>query len=282
MKNLSRVMGVIWIITSLLWSGFGIAGLFYGLNWLENLGMGLDGNLELIIDSLDPVHELVLEATDIVSSTQASLSTVQLSMHDTSVALADARPLLWTTTKVITTDVPEALDGVQESMPSLIETAKSVDETLTWLSGFGFTIPNPFGADWSYDLGIDYAPEVPLDQALEKISSNLEGVPEDLRNMKESLDDADANLVIVSDDLALLAGDLENMNAQIAEITPPLESFAGNIEEIQASFNDVRETLPKSLGTVRKVTMAVLALLIVTQVPSLYMGWILVSGKLHD
>jgi prefoldin subunit 5 len=282
MKNLSRIMGGIWITTSLLWVGFGVAGLLYGLNWLENLEMGLDDNLQLIVDSLDPVHVLALEAMDIVSSTQASLTTVQLSVHDASIALADARPLLWTTTKVITTDVPDALDGVQESMPSLIETAKSVDETLTWLSGFGFTIPNPFGADWSYDLGINYNPEVPLNRAMEDMSGNLEGVPDDLRKMKESLNDADANLVIVSDDLALLATDLETMNQQIADISPQIESFSRNIEDIQASFRNVQETIPQSFRTAQKVAVAVLVLLVVTQLPSLYMGWILVQGKLDN
>ncbi len=279
-KDLSRVMGMIWIVTSLLWAAFGVAGLLYGFSWIDSIQVSLDDNLTKVTESLDSVHSLVNGTTDVVSATYQSLETVQRSTHDVSIALADARPLLWTTTKVVTIDVPDALDGVQDSMPSLIETAKSVDETLTWLSNFQFTIPNPFGADWSYDLGINYDPGVPLDQALADMSGNLEGVPEDLREMKESLSTADANLVIVSDDLALLAGDLETMNQQISDINPELESLAENIENVQLSFQEIQEEIPESFETARRVIGLILGLLIFTQLPFIYMGWLLVSGEI--
>lgn len=280
MKNLSRVMGVIWIITSLVWAALSIAGLFYGLRWLEKLETGLDANLKLAINSLDSVHGIVVATTDVISSTQNSLASVQLSVHDASIALSDARPLLWKTTKVVTIDVPDALDGIQESMPSLISTAKAVDDTLSWLSGFGFTIPNPFGADFSYDLGIDYDPAVPLDQAVEDMSANLEEVPDDLRAMKESLNTADENLVVISDDLAFLAGDLETLNKQIADTSPRLDSLANNIVDIQGSFQDIQADFPRSLTTARKLMISILVLLVFTQLPSLFMGWTLASGKL--
>lgn len=279
-KDLSRMMGAIWIIASVLWAALGVAGLLYGFTWLNDLQDNLNENLSKVNESLDSVHSLVVDATDIVSATHQSLETVQQSTHDVSIALADARPLLWTTTKVVTLDVPDALDGVQDSMPSLIETAKSVDETLIWLSNFGFTIPNPFGTDWSYDLGISYDPDVPLDQALEDMSSNLEGVPEDLREMKESLNTADKNMVVVSDDLALLAGDLETMNQQIADIDPELKSLANNLENVQLSFQEIQEKIPDSFKTAERVMGMILGLLVFTQIPTIYFGWLLVNGAI--
>ena len=170
----------------------------------------------------------------------------------------------------------------EDSMPSLIETAKLVDETLTWLSGIGFTVPIPFGQDWSFDLGIDYAPEVPLDQALEDMSGNLEEVPDDLRGMKESLSTADSNLVIVSDDLALLAGDLETMNQQLADINPQLELLGENIENVQVSFREIQEKIPASFRTAKIVIGLIFGLLVFTQVPSSYLGWLLISGVINS
>jgi hypothetical protein len=218
---------------------------------------------------------------DVVSSTQQSLTTVQQSTHDVSIALADARPLLWTTTKVVTLDVPDAIEGVQESMPSLIETAKSADETLNWLSNFKFSIPNPFGTAWSYDLGISYNPEVPLDQALEDMSGNLEGVPDDLREMEESLSTADSNLVIVSDDLAILAGDLESMNRQITDINPQLEGFASSLLDVQKNVQNIQSGLTKNFSTIRNIVSFILCLIVLTQIPSLYWGWVLVKGGIQ-
>jgi prefoldin subunit 5 len=273
-------MGVIWIIASVLWVVLAIVGLFYGLAFLERMQTDLGNNLELVIESLDSVHSIVDESTDVISSTHQSLETVQSTMDDASTALNDLRPLLWRTRRVVTDDIPEALDGVQESMPSLIATANSVDETLTWLSNFGFTIPNPFGTDWSYDLGINYAPEVPLDQALDTIHGNMEGLPEDLRKMKGNLNTADDNLVTVSDDLARLADDLDEINQEIADINPQLDLLAANIESIQDSFREIQDGIPGAITTARRVMIIVFGLIVFTQIPVLYLGWILVSGEL--
>ena len=277
-RTISRIMGTIWIIASVLWAVLAIVGLFYGLSFLERMQSNLENNLKLVIDSLDSVHSIVDETTDVISSTYQSLETIQGTMGDASTALDDLRPLLWRTRRVVTDDIPEALDGVQESMPSLIATAKSVDETLTWLSNFGFTIPNPFGPDWSYDLGINYAPDVPLDQALDTIHGNMEGLPEDLRKMKGNLNTADDNLVTVSDDLARLADDLEDINRELADINPQMDLLAAKIESIQDSFGEIQDGIPRAITTVRRVMTVVLGLIIFTQIPALYIGWVMVSG----
>jgi hypothetical protein len=271
-------MGIILIIASVMWAILAIAGLFYGLKFLERLQTDLGANLDLVIDSLDTVHSLIGESTDIVSSTIQSLDTVQDTMSDASIALSDLRPLVWRTKLVVTDDLPEALEGVQESMPSLIATAKSVDETLTWLSNFGFTVPNPFGPDWSYDFGIDYEPEMPLNQALETTSGNLEGLPEDLRNMKESLKSADDNLEIMSDDLAQLASDLEDVSQEIADINPQLSLLSEDIVSIQESFRGVQEKIPGTIKTARRIIIVVFGLILFTQIPALYLGLRMTSG----
>ncbi len=279
-KNVSRVIGVIWISISLLWAGLGIAGIYYISSWLESTQASLTNNLTLVVDTLESVSVLVDGSTNVISSTHQSLATTQVSVHDASTTLADLRPLLWNTTKVVTVDVPDALDGMQDSIPSLIETAKSVDDTLTWLSNFNLTIPNPFGSDWTYDLGITYNPSVPLDQAMEDMSQSLENVPEELRELDESLATTDANLIIVSDDLAYLAGDIEILNEQIQEIVPQMEGLAGNIEEFQATFVEAEESIPESFAFAQKILLAILGLLILTQVPTMFMGGLLISGVL--
>jgi len=221
-KQISRFMGIFWIVVSLLWAGLGLWGLTAGMEWLSATQSALDENLSLMVDSLDSVEGLILETTDVVSATSQSLTTTVSSLENASIAVADMRPLIWQTSKVVTEQVPDALDGVQDSMPTLIATAKSVDETLRWLSSFGFTVPNPFGADWTYDLGINYAPEVPLDQALEEMSGNLEGTPDDLRAMEDDLDTVDADLLLIRDDLTQLSEDIAVLNAQLQQANPQL------------------------------------------------------------
>jgi len=223
---------------------------------------------------------MVYETTDVISSTQESLSTVQVAVHDSSVGLNNLRPLLSNTTKVVTTDVPDALDGVQNSMPSLIETAKTMDETLTWLSDLEFTIPNPLGRDWRFDLGITYEPGVPLDQALEDVNDKLVNIPENMRDMDESLSTADRNLILVSDDLEYLADDVERMSEQIQDIVPQMEILGENIESVQNRIEVVQASLPATFKTIQNRMIFIFGLLIFSQIPSLYMGGLLTSGAL--
>jgi len=201
-NNLSRVVGAIWLVTSIFWGILGVMGILYVSSWVENMQSKLEVNFLVIDETLNSVGDVINETGAVISSTNQSLGTLQNSLSDASTTLSDIRPLIWKTTKVVTTDVPDALDGVQVSMPSLIETAKSVDETLTWLSNFEISIPNPFGRDWNYDFGISYNPEVPLDLALESMSQNLVDIPDELRDLDRNLSDTD----ILRPDMPHLAG----------------------------------------------------------------------------
>jgi hypothetical protein len=281
-NRISQVMGAIWIATSLLWAIAGVLGLIYGLRWLENTKLGLDKNLDLMADSLGSIENLVGESTNVISSTYQSLETVSASTADASVAITEMRPLIWKTTKVVTEEIPNALDGVQDSMPSLIETAKSVDETLNWIANFKIVIPIPLTSDYVFDFGVNYSPEVPLDQALEKMSGNLVEVPDDLRAMETDLDNLDTNFLLIRDDLSQLSDDLVLLNESIAEINPKLNEIAVNISDIQVSIVEMQAKLPASFTQAQTIFKMIMGLLLVTQIPSFYLGWILVRGALFS
>jgi len=281
-KQISRVMGGVWIFTSFSWAVLGVLGLIYGLSWLESTESKVDEKFGLLVDSLDAAENLVTESTKIISATHQSLDNIGNSTEDASSTLTDMRPLIWKTTKVVTEDVPTALEGVQDSMPSLIETAKSVDETLNWIANFQIVIPIPFRADYVFDFGISYAPEVPLDQALENMSGNLEGVPDDLRVMEEDLDNLDANLLIIRDDLSLLSNDIETLTDQIASVNPRLNALAARISDIEESFSEIQNTIPISFEKVKNILIGVMGLLLLTQIPSFYMGWLLIRGSVFS
>ena len=281
-KNLSQVMGVVWILISILWAGLGVAGIIYLSEWLDGLQTSLDDNITIVVETLETIDGIVADSASVISSTHQSLGTVQVSVHDASVSLSELRPLLWKTTKVVTTEVPDALDGVKESMPTIIETAKSVDEALTWLSSLKLTIPNPLGSDWEYDLGIQYSPDVPLDRALNNMSSSLDEIPDDLRDLDESLAKADSNLLLVSDDLAYLAGDIERMNREVDELVPRMEEIRIKLNSVQTEIEGTQNRIPESFKKARNIILAILGLVILTQVPSIFLGSLFVSGVLFS
>jgi hypothetical protein len=277
-KNISRIVGVIWIVTSLMWGILGAMGLIFISGWVESAQSKLEVNFLVIDETLDSVRDVIIETSDVISSTNQSLGTLQNSISDASTTLSDIRPLIWKTTKVVTSDVPDALDGVQESMPSLIETAKSVDETLTWLSNFKITIPNPFGSDWNYDLGISYNPEVPLDQAMESMGQNLVDIPNELRDLDQNLSDTDNNLKVVSEDLSQLSDDINNTNERIEGVVPRIDGFIGHMDDVQISLRETQSSVVIFFDHCKRVLTVILILLIISQIPSMYLGIQLVRG----
>ena len=277
-KDLSRIVGALWIITSFMWGVLGVMGILSISSWVESAQSKLEVNFLTIDQTLESVRDVINETSAVISSTNQSLGALQNSISGASITLSDIRPLIWKTTKVVTLDVPDALDGVQVSMPSLIETAKSVDETLTWLSNFKITIPNPFGPEWNYDLGISYNPEVPLDQALESMGQNLVDIPDELRDLDQNLSDTDNNLKVVSDDLALLAVDIKNTNERIEEVVPRIEIFIGDVEDVQTSLRETQTSVFEFLDIGQKVLKGILVLLIISQIPSIYIGILLMRG----
>jgi len=272
-------MGLIRLFVSLIWIAISIAGIYFGDDLIQYSHNLLDRNLTLVIENLGVVDNLLEESGEVLLSVEESLDTVRDAMVDVTFTLTDTRPLIDDASQVITQDVPEALEGVQASMPSLIETAAAVDDALAFLSAFQLTIPNFFGPDWKVGLGISYDPEVPLDQALGNLSSNLEDIPQDLRGMENDFRTASTNLLTLRDDLSVLADDLYEVNQQVEDLNPQIEELAEELLDLQIALKEMQDKNTDLLPTIRLVYMAFFSLILVGQIPSAYVGVMLIRSR---
>jgi methyl-accepting chemotaxis protein len=279
-KGLGRVFGLVRALTSLSWVVLSIAGLLLAPRALDELGRSIDDSLAVAVDSLDIVQDSLDLSMGIVAGVSDALNTVGTTAVDVSHAIRETRPLLDETSQMVTEDVPEALDGVREAMPNVINAMRLVDRTLFFLAGFQFTIPNPLGADIDLGLGIDYAPEQPLGDAFDAVNTGLEEIPGTLREMRGNITDASSYLLAVSGDMSTLSVDLNSVTGQLSAVEPQLEEASASIDEVSDSIQGIRRSLPPALDNLRKVLIGLLALLGVSQVPSIYIGWLLTRGRL--
>lgn len=276
--NISPIIGLIRILVSLVWCAISIIGIFFGDRLIQISEEFVTRNLNAAQENIVIINSLLGESAEILISVEDSLVTVRDAIVDVTFTLTDTRPLIDETTQVIAQDVPEAIEGVQDSMPTLIETAAAVDETLTFLSALQLTVPNFFGADWTVGLGIDYAPEVPLDQALKELSIYLQDIPEDLRRMENDLSNTSVNLLTLRDDLAVLADDLYEVNQQVEDLQPQIDALSDKLLEMQASLSKFERKYADTLPKIRLAYMAFFSLILIGQVPSFYVGAVLFRG----
>lgn len=275
-------MGLLLMLTSITWAGLAIAGMFYGGQVIQASPDWLEQRLSPVYESLEIVQDILIEIVDVLVEAEHSLVTLQETTVDVSLTLTDTRPLIDDASKVITQDVPEALDGVQSSMPSLIETAAAVDDALELLSRINIVIPNLFGDDWEIGLGINYSPAVPLDMALYELSYNLEDIPEDLRSMENDFQTASSNLLSLRSDLMLLTDDIYEIDQQLQDIIPQVQDLAEEIESTQDALVKKQDQFGALLPTIRLVVMTLLSLILIGQLPAMYVGLMLIRSNQDD
>ncbi len=272
-------MGGFRLLLSIVWAGMSLAAAFYGYQNVQNFQTHLQESLIFADASLTTIATIVDETDDVLIAIQNSLDTAHQTTVDTSLTLTDTRPLVDQVAQVITQDIPVALDGVQASMPSVIETAAAVDETLIFLSAFQFSIPNPFGNAWTIGLGIDYAPEVPLDTALEALSSNLEGIPDELYSLEDDFDNTSLNLLTLRDDLSGLADDIYQINQQLAELNPAVEALANHIQNLQQNLDAVQDGITGRVQTIWLWYLGILGLIFLSQFSAGYQALRMMNEK---
>lgn len=270
-------MGYFRILFNVLWVALGVTGIIYGLRGLEIIETSTINNLIIIDKNIEIVKNLLVEVVDVIEKIDQSLSTIEQSSIDAGIGLIETRPMIDKTSQVVTEDLPKALDDMQTSMPSVIEAAAMIDQTLYILSQFRFTIPVPFGNDIEIGLGIDYTPSIPLEDALVQLNSNLEGIPDRMRSIESDLVTTDINLGIMSEDMSDMADDLDSMRVQVADITPEFEKMIINLETLQNSIEKSKKNLPNTINSVRSIIIFLLVLIILSQIPSAYVGYMLVK-----
>ena len=272
-----RLLGIIMLVIGLAGIVLSFAGAIIGQRLITGIGVALDANLRLTVESLDTVNESLVLTRQTIRQIAAGLETMELTGEQAASSLEDMRPMVEQISRVLTDDVAGGLETFQQSMPDLIEVADSIDETLTTLSRFRIdrTI---LGIPLRYDLGINYDPEIPFAQSVEELGASIEGLPEELRVLETHLDVADDNLGEISANARQLAQDLGSVNETVGELGPQLDDFTGTLTELADSARQIRATLAQQLDTFQTVWTIIMVWLALTQVAPLYLGYELVRG----
>jgi uncharacterized phage infection (PIP) family protein YhgE len=274
----------------------GLSGIWVGVTsgataraMVDSIGLGLDTNLDLLSQSLTTITDSLILAKQTVSDVNDSLVTIEQTAGDVSLALADTQPLLAEVGDIVSNDVPNSIEAVQDSLPNMVEVAGAIDNTLTTLNNFAvdrtIAIPNPFSSeplysfDLNFDLGIDYDPNVPFDQTVRDLGTSIEGLPEQLRGLAEHIDRSSTNLQNLSDNLTTVGDDLAVVNSRIAELDPLLDEYGRIVTELNDQTRLLRAGINTQLEGFKQTINIVMIWFILTQIAPLYLGWELVTGR---
>jgi hypothetical protein len=99
-----------------------------------------------------------------------------------------------------------------------------------------------------------------------------------MRSLEGDLSMADSNLNTLSENLLNAAYDLDLIRAQVADIIPGIEQLIVNLETLQTGLRHTSDQLERRIDTAQYLFIGFMVLVILSQVPSIYIGYLLTDG----
>jgi len=208
-------------------------------------GWGLAGSLKSTVTETVAVTERVLETVGetttvidgVFDDVAGSLRGVQTTLGDTSLTLARASNVTANLGGVIATDVPASVDAVRAALPALIDTARVIDGTMRGLAFFG----------------VDYDPEVALDESLGDIDAQLAEIPLLLRAQQDTLRSVAGDLGVFSSSTLEISDDLAAIRVRLAEASTVLANYGSIVDDSTLLLDDLTSDVERGVGALRLV-----------------------------
>ena len=249
-----------WLVGGVTGAIAGLAAAILAWSVIGETATASSRSLEIADGLLESVSGTVTSVEDALVAVSEGLRTTQQSAADASVTLTQLSALTSHLGELVSDEVPGSLDSVRASLAPIQATAGVIDGTLTALSFFG----------------VDYDPEIPLDEAIDDLDQRLADIPADLRRQGPLIDSAADSLSEVGSDTLVIAGDLSDLRRELIATAGPLAGYQETIADVGLLLEDVETNLTGPLGALKWV-MAIIALgLAVTQtVPITFGLWLL-------
>jgi hypothetical protein len=276
---MKRLLGVILFLVGIIGVVLAFAGIYFGLSAIDQIGVGLNGGLELVLESMTTIQDTVTLTKTAVTEVGNSIQTVEKTAADMSTTIGDTGPLVDQMSVVIAQEIPNSVEAIQASLIPAAEVAKQMDSTLLALSAFSLD-QSILGFPLQFDLGIDYQPEEPLDEALLGIGSSLDGVAGGLRDLAPLMATNSSNVSLMSDNVALIAKDIATINTVVADINPLLDQYAAIFTQLETALMQVQTDLSNYLQIAKIVLIVLMLWLAVMQTTAVVLGYEMMTGQL--
>lgn len=238
--NLLLVLGIVGLLAALV---VGVAG------WL----LAARANNRLV-DTVDPLSDLVVNVSESVEASQVivartieAVEGIESATRSAGRTLDTISGLIDSTSEVIGGDLADGLDDAVGTLPALVDTGRIIDRTMRTLSL----------------VGVDYDPEVPLDESLAGLEQSLRPIPEQLRNQVEALEEVGTDIDVVVLDAGSLAATLLEARIEMTEAQDILATTGDNVSRAAESLASIEGDLD-TYDLLSKIVVVAVAVALLT------------------
>jgi methyl-accepting chemotaxis protein len=267
-----KLIALVLLIIGLLGITLSVTGALMGRRAIDEIGAALDTGLGRTVDSLDTAGDTLVLTKSTFDQVTSGLETVGTTADNVAQSLRDTQPLLNRISTVAAEDIPNSLEAIENAIPSVADAAGTIDDTLETLSDFEVD-RSIAGVPISFDLGINYAPEIALDDSVLQIGRSIEGMPESLRALRTDLDVANENLESVSSSVGDIAANLDALGTNVEQIEPLVDDYIKMVSDTRQLVIQTQDRLDRQLETAKLIVTLLFAWIGMNQLVPLYLSW---------
>jgi hypothetical protein len=252
-----RWMGAVWMSAGAIGVVLGVATALFGFSFISSSTAAATESIDLGVEVLATVGDTAAVLDRTFGDVADSLRSVQRTVTDGAVTLTQIAKVTGDLGDLVSSEVPDGIEAVRSTMPGLISTAGLVDGTMRALSF----------------VGVDYDPEVPLDESLARLDEELATIPQQLRSLQPVLEGAADGLSAFGGDILVIGDDLAGIRARLTESESLLDEYTVAADRAEALLETLRGDLAR-LGRIGQWIVLVLGLAIAaTQSLPIVVGW---------
>lgn len=252
-----RVIGMTLLATGVLGLLISLTGLVFIGTAAGTARRALARELATLDQALTATDDGLDVAAAALSDTNRTLNSLSATLIDATTAISETQPSLAALQRVTGEQLPQTIGETRQALDSAGETARVIDGVLRALSF----------------LGVSYNPEVPLDEALGRVSESLADVPGDLAEISSGVQQASGNLDSLVSDLSEVADGLDAIAVSVDEASGVVDQYKDVVDSLRSEVAAVQEAAPGWITMVQWGLFLLLAWLGLAQIGLLTQGW---------
>lgn len=205
-----------------------------------------------VSEATDSARRLISSADQTLAEVRSTLEVVGSVSDDVATQTEAAADALDEVATLTSERIPAALEAIEATLPALVDTAAVIDDTMRALAAFG----------------IPYDPEVPFDQALLVLQSELDGLPETIASQGDNLADLVPEIRQAGADTGELSGHLSVIDTSLGEAQGAIVEFGTTMDHVEASAR-----LGASLISIIPIARVATVVFAIAGLVLGYLGW---------
>jgi chromosome segregation ATPase len=246
-----------------------IAAIVVGISGWVLAGRAIDS----VNSTIEPISRIVVDVADSIAASQVlfdqttdAIESIESATRSAVRTTESVGEVLTQTAELAGGDIADSLDSAVDALPPIISTSRVIDGTMRALSL----------------VGVDYDPDVPLDQALTDLETSLAPIPEQIRQQAELLAEVEDDLAGIAEDGRELSAVLLETRLEMENARRVLSSASANAQAAVERIEEIESEVATYDALARTAAVAAAVALLAAASTPLLFGLYMTRGSTQD